>query len=351
MNYSHSHGPGPGGAQFSAGSGQERREKGAVLIVVLWVLVAFAMLALSFSAAVRTEVNATRNTVDQKQSYFIARAGFEYAVYKILESQSAFHSSQQALQGELGPRVPEVLTGYLHLNVADGGADIDVIDETGKISLNLAPPHLIYNLLVMVGVDLDQADIITDSIEDWRDQDDLSRPNGAEADYYQNLEPPYFPKNGLFDVPEELLLVRGITPEVYYGKKGLTPAGERVEYYGLQNYFTTFSNIGRINVNSAPVPVLAAIPGLDYDIANEIAAMRYQEPLTDVSQIMERIPGLPMNAVNHLSTNRSQVYTILSSGSRGGSEVVSRIRAVVRIGQIGPKPYSIQYWNESNMEM
>jgi general secretion pathway protein K len=326
-------------------------QRGAVLIVVLWVLVALAMLALSFSAAVRTEVNATRNTVDQKQSYFIARAGFEYAIYKILESQSAFYRSQAQLQGELGRQIPEVLTGHLRLDVADGGADVEVIDETGKISLNLAPPHLIFNLLVMVGVNPDQADIITDSIEDWRDQDDLSRPNGAEADYYQNLDPPYFPKNGLFDVPEELLLVRGVTPEVYYGKKGLDSSGERVEYYGLQKYFTTFSNIGRINVNSAPIPVLAAIPGFDYEVANEIAAMRYQEPLMDISQIMERIPGLPMNAVNHLSTNRSQVYTIVSSGSRGGSEVISRIRAVVRIGQFGPKPYSIQYWNESNMEM
>ncbi len=65
-------------------------QTGAVLIVVLWMLVAFSMLALSFSASVRTEVNAARNTIDQKQSYYMSRAGIEYAVYKILEAQSAF---------------------------------------------------------------------------------------------------------------------------------------------------------------------------------------------------------------------------------------------------------------------
>ena len=184
-----------------------------MLVVVLWVLVAFSMLALSFSAAVRTEVNAARNTVEQKRSYYFARAGVEYAIYKVLESQSAFFQSQQRLEGQIGQGPPAPLN-YVNLELADGGADVEIIDETGKINLNLAPPHLIYNLLIMVGAQPDEADTITDSIEDWRDPDDLYRPNGAELDYYQSLDPPYFPKNGPFDVPEELLLVKGVSPEV-----------------------------------------------------------------------------------------------------------------------------------------
>ncbi len=329
-------------------------ERGAILIVVLWVLLALSLLALSFSASVRTEVNAARNTVDQKQSYYMARAGVEYAVYKILEAQSAFSQAQQALQGQVGrqqQQVPEVFTGAVRLNLADGGADVEVIDESGKLNLNLAQAHLIYNLLIVIGVDPADADVITDSIEDWRDQDDLYRPNGAESDYYQKLPHPYFAKNGLFDVPEELLLVRGVTPEIYYGKKGLTASGDRIEYYGLQKYFTTFSTFNRININSAPLAVLAAIPGLDYDVAQEIVAMRQQAPLNGINDVMERIPGIPTEVGNYLSMMRSQVYTIVSSGSLNHSEVIGRVRAVVRVGGPGPKPYTVLYWNESNMEM
>ncbi|HXK59103.1 MAG TPA: general secretion pathway protein GspK [Acidobacteriota bacterium] len=326
-------------------------QKGAVLIVVLWVLIALSLLALSFSASVRTEVNAARNTVDQKQAYYRARAGVDYAVYRILEAQSAFSQAQQALQGEIGQQVPDVLTGFLRLDLADGGADIEVIDESGKLNLNLAPAHLIYNLLIIIGVDPVDADVITDSIEDWRDQDDFYRPNGAESDYYQSLERPYFAKNGLFDVPEELLLVRGVTPEIYYGRKGLTESGERVEYYGLQKYFTTFSTISRININSAPLPVLAAIPGLDYDVAQAIVAMRQEAPLMGIEDVMGRIPGIPTEVANYLSMMQSQVYTIISTGSLNHSEVICQIRAVIRVGGMGPKPYLVLYWNESNLEM
>jgi general secretion pathway protein K len=331
-------------------NGERYSEQGAVLLLVLWVLLAMSMLALSFSAAIRTEVNAARNTVDQKQAFYLSRAGIEYAAFKIIEAQSAFSQAQQALdQGFEG--ISPVQSGLVMLELEEGGAEVEIIDETGKININLAPGHLIYNLLITVGVGAGEADIITDSIEDWRDPDDYNRANGAESDYYLSLPEPYRAKNGFLDVPEELLLVRGITPEIYYGRKGLGPSGERVEYYGLQKYLTTFTTINRINVNSAPVAVLAAIPGLDYEAALRIEAMRQGGPITNVTEIMERIPGLPMEATSYLSTFRSSVYTLVSHGRVRDSAVTSRIRTVIRVDQGGRKGYSVLYWNESNIEL
>ena len=52
---------------------------------------------------------------------------------------------------------------------------------------------------------------------DWRDKDNLHRLNGAEDDYYLSLPQPYKCKNGDFTSIEELLLVRGVTPEIFYG--------------------------------------------------------------------------------------------------------------------------------------
>ncbi len=333
----------------------ERRDRGAVLLIVLWIMVAMSVLGLSFSAAIRTEVNAARNVVDQKQSYYLARAGFEYAVFKILEARSAFAQSQQLLEGEL-ESIPEVLTGFSTLQLENGVAEVEVIDETGKINLN-APvdqtfSDLVYNVLIVVGVEPVLAETITDSIIDWKDEDDFPQPNGAESGFYRSSETPYNAKNGPFDVPDELLLVRGVTPEIYYGRKGLTESGERFEFYGLQNYFTTFTRGNAINVNSAPLQVLAAIPYIDYDMATRIYESRQEAPIRDAADLMSRVPGLPTDAARHLTpTLTNTVYTLISNGRLNHSQVVSRIRCVVRVDGLGPKGYSILYWNEANTEI
>ena len=319
-------------------------------MVVLWVMLAMSMLALSFSASIRTEIDAARNVVDQKESYYLARAGIEYAIYKVIEAQSAFARIQQQREGDL-QSIPPVLTGYIDLPLARGGARVQINDETGKMNVNLAPGYLLYNLLIMVGLDEREADVITDSIEDWRDRDDLNRVNGAESNYYQGLAEPYLAKNGLFDVPEELTLVQGITPEIFYGRKGTTQDGDQVEYYALQKYLTTFTTINRINVNAAPLPVLAAIPGLDFDVAAEILRMRQEAPIANVTEIMEKIPGIPTEASRLLSTVRSNVYSLVSDGYLTDSEVIGRIRCVVRVNPSSPKGYAVLYWNESNIEL
>ena len=58
---------------------------------------------------------------------------------------------------------------------------------------------------------------VADAIVDWLDMDSSPRPYGAEDDYYTALSPPYHCKNGPLDSLEELLLVRGVTPELLFG--------------------------------------------------------------------------------------------------------------------------------------
>ena len=76
------------------------------------------------------------------------------------------------------------------------------------------------------------ADIIVDSILDWIDTDDLHRLNGAESDYYQSLPNPYKAKNGRLDTLEELLLIKGMSPDILFGTK---------EQKGLIHFVTIYS--------------------------------------------------------------------------------------------------------------
>src|SRR5260221_482777 len=120
--------------------------------------------------------------------------------------------------------------------------------------------------------------------------DNDTRINGAESEYYKTLDPPYVAKNGPIDDLSELLLIKGITPEMYWGpnstnhpmaafqarqvstKTGLLPTTPVISA-GMVDIFTPIST-GQINLNTASVTALQMIPGVNENIANEIVRLR-----------------------------------------------------------------------------
>lgn len=130
-----------------------------------------------------------------------------------------------------------------------------ITPETSKLNLNAASENQIRALFEPILTDLgvDNPSIPIDSLLDWLDSDDEQRENGAEAEYYAQLDPPYQPKNGALDTVEELLLVRGITAALLWGedtnRNGLL---ESVEDDG-EDSFPTYDNAdGLLNPGLAP---------------------------------------------------------------------------------------------------
>ena len=70
---------------------------------------------------------------------------------------------------------------------------------------------------MLMGVDAGDHDMMTASILDWIDPDDQTHIQGAESDFYENLTPAYSAKNGPIDDISELLMIKGITPEIFWG--------------------------------------------------------------------------------------------------------------------------------------
>ena len=111
---------------------------------------------------------------------------------------------------------------------------------------------------------------------------------GTEYRFYETLEPPYQAKDGPIDDLSELLLVRGVTPEIYWGgvatnhlpaafqnKVGFQQPGGGVLAYdvGLVDLFTPLSS-GQININTATARVLQMLPFVDENVAAEIIRLR-----------------------------------------------------------------------------
>ncbi len=201
-----------------------------------------------------------------------------------------------------------------------------MVDEESKFPINRATPEQIRRLLDLVGVDPMDADVIADSIADWIDENDLHHLNGAEDEYYRSLEPPYRAKNAAIERTEELLLVRGVTPEIMYGGideefGGVLP--------GLVDLVTATSS-GRVNVNTAPSLVLQALLGLD-DLQAEavigqreggdgIAGTEDDQPFATLGQFYSVLGGVDretQQVLGRLLTVKSDYFSVHSTASLG----------------------------------
>ena len=188
-------------------------QRGVALLVVLWIFIFLLVVAFDFSASVREEATAAHRYSDETQGYYIALAGFERGVYEFLQQSTGREATGREALGT--QKKADIFDGDWHEEALGGGAfRVRWVDEGGKININRADEETLRRVFTNLGIEEPNKAILVDSIMDWRDPDDLHRASGAENDYYRSLTPPYTAKNGPFDTVEDLLWVRGMTPEL-----------------------------------------------------------------------------------------------------------------------------------------
>jgi general secretion pathway protein K len=331
---------------LATGNLQLASERGVILIALLWILVALSVIAFSFARESFVEVAAARNTQSLEKAYFIARAGIVSTVYQLMQKQLSPSVRQASLEDTPDPLELGIVTG----NFGDGSYRVEIQDESGKINVNTVSEEQLRLLIDACGIDKQNGDIIVDSILDWRDRDALYRLNGAEDEYYQSLDPPYRARNGTIETIEELLLIRGITADYYYGHPARTPEGAVTYMYGLSRYFTVYStrSQSRINVNYAPLPVLMSIPGMLPQAAQMIYERRLERPFRNIAEVSREIP-IPFgaNVLSKLSVAQTGIFTLTASAQADNSKARRVIRTVVTLARGNNTEYKTLYWNEN----
>jgi len=301
---------------------------GIALLMVLWVLTILMVIVFSFSFMTRTEIQSTVSFKEGMENKFLAEAGIERGIEEIFYRNM---NKNQALVLE-GSEVWNVDGTPYSGRLGNGFYSVRIVDESGKLDINRISDILLKNLLLNLGIEEETADIIADSIMDWRDPDDLRRLHGAEDDYYRSLPNPYEAKDDKFDTLEELLLVRGMTPEILYGN------GERK---GIINFLTVHANMSKININAAPKEVLMAVPGMSSEFADTIIDMRRTKEIMNLQEL--GITGENYSIiVPYVITTGSQSYTIETTGSRETEKRGYSIRATVVIS--GHNTYKYVYY-------
>jgi len=206
-----------------------RGQHGIVLILAVFAVALLSLLAVGITTAVRVELLSSRTALDRTQSLFLAEAGVNQARAMLLYDDPTVDT----LQDEWGPDAELPLD--LPQQLGDGFYRVRVHDACGRININEAD----YATLLWVTGDPEAAAAIID----WRDRGSLPAPAGAEQEYYASLPHGYEPRDGPFQTMGELLLVRGVTPDMFFGTE---------ETPGLVEILTVESSSSNLDPNGLP---------------------------------------------------------------------------------------------------
>ena len=198
--------------------------RGIALITVILIIVILVAVVIELNRSSRADIYDAANVSDGIKLTYIAKSGFYGAAALLTNSKNDYDT----LRDDWAHM--ETISLQSNTLFTDGYFIARIEDETGKIPLNKLINGNDYNpeikeilirLLSQPEFGLDERKVaeIVDSIKDWIDSDDNVTGYGAETSYYASLVPPYEAKNAPLDCIEELLMVKGITKEIFYGTK------------------------------------------------------------------------------------------------------------------------------------
>jgi len=347
------------------------------LITAIWVLAALLILLGGFAAMAHSGTRIARNYGELARAGWAARAGIRRAEAMTTQLVAASYT-------DLGGTALALSSADDGAELADAEYETTVSDEAGKLSLNTAT---LDELAAFFPTDTAAA------IIDWRDEDSAVTEQGAEDDYYVGLAPPYHCKNAPFETVDELLQVKGVTPELLdetvtedgqtlrdlltvcsedrntdaegQARFNITTATQQqwTQEFGSvltaqditaiiqQNTSSAFASPaellrvpgvtreklaqlydrltattdrtrpGLVNLNTAPVEVLAVLPGMDEVAAQAIDTYRtHTGPLETVGDLLA-IDGISDAAFLQMAdrvTTRSQRFRAVAVGSTPG---------------------------------
>jgi len=273
-----------------------KANSGIALIIVMIVIVVLGILAGGFAYTMKVETTLARHASFSSDLDWSGRAGVEVAKWILATSTTGPNSQFDSLKqkwaggpGETNDALAEIdLKNYPLLapdNSIMGTMSIEIKDMDRKFNINrvAADDAILNQAMTIIGIDAAQASSIRSSIQSWCDPRGRSTMGGATSDYYEGLPIPYYAKQGPIDDLTELMLVKDVTPAMYWGSGGggmpavmnrPNPArksmfDEPTYAVGMVDLFTPISS-KLVNINTASATVLQVFPFIDEHWAQAI---------------------------------------------------------------------------------
>jgi general secretion pathway protein K len=319
-------------------------ERGGALLTVLWLVAALSAIAFSVATTVRTETERTATHIEQVRAYYLATGALDRALLWM-----SWGSTAKRPDG--GPMFYEPGMSALSMNFPCGIANVEIIPESARLNVNRGTPEELSRLFLGMGLPPERAQVLVESIVDARTE----RPGGSPLDqFYLSASPTFRPRHASFEQIEELLYVRGVTPDLFHGTWVRNAGGVLVRLPGLKDCLTVYGINDAYDINTTPAPVLQSI-GVPPDLVAAILQRRAVRPFLnagDLGPIAEaagpaggrlRIGGNSVFTLRATATLRTQPPAFISDLRRSASLIVKFNNNLKE----DPTPYWILRWYDN----
>ena len=361
-----------------------KQQKGVALLITITVLFVIVALVSEVNRNVMASIERAHLGMERARLSEMATSAVHIGIALLMEDKRTTEEDSVHETWADQEAIKELLAG---LSLGDGEITMTITDELGKIQVNalvsypegrefnplqkslwdsflrlLNPPD---ESLDSLGMNEDILSCLKDFL-DLGDDDAVTGINGAENDYYESLDPPYKAVNGPLRSLDELVLVKGITQEmvdrVEMGYKardmltvyGMTQPEQKVDKPAKGEKKTLFTYPGKININTADLPVIMALmPDNKSDLENSIAAQAifdYRSKRTEDGFAFDlkgtwylTCPGCEDSGIRtDIITTSSDFYSIVCKAAT--KEAAFTVTAVVRRDGNNGK-YTILGWD------
>jgi general secretion pathway protein K len=307
--------------------------RGSALLTVLWLSACLAAIAFSVSTSVRAETDRVESSANGLRAWYLATGAVERGIQWMLWGENYRNPDGTARFWAFGaPR--------MNMTFPTGTAVVEAIPESAKLNINGAQQGDLVKLITAISGNAAQAEQITGAILDWR--------NGAQGassydQYYFSISPTFKARHASFQEIEELLFVRGMTPELFYGNfvPGDAANGGGAALYGsggLRDCLSVWGSMGPFDINTVS-PAVMLTYGVPPGSVAEIVRRRKTAPFKNMSDV----PGLGA-AGGRFRVGGNLIWTLrasarLSRSNGTPSETLRTASATVKL--LDPKNFNI----------
>jgi general secretion pathway protein K len=281
-----------------------RGERGAALLIVLWMLLLMSLLAAAFVATTRSDLAIARNDVESARARALADAGVSRAVLALAEPN---------------PTLRWRVDGTSYRWAFGGGTvAISIFSEGGKIDLNAAPYEVLESLFRHVGAGAAAAGL-AQAVLDRRQAQPMSQPadnDGATID----------PGQPAFASIEDLGALPNMTAPLLHA---------------VQPLVTVYAHVPSVDPNAASREVLLALPGADVGEIDAFLGARAQQAQGGT------VPAPPPASIaRYLAPAAASAVTIRVTATTDTGAVFVR-EALVQMRDAQGTPYVVKSWTQS----
>jgi len=255
-----------------------------VLFIVLVTVITITVLVLVSAVRMSSEMGFMESELGRLKAYTLCVSGMEFLKNRLASSTTTKIEYVDAAGVPYSPRLmmdgrdtrvyfTDIIEEKFqkHLVLDQPGKMwfiVNLQDSAGLIDIFTIDRNLFKNFLEYNEIPIENGDIILDSLFDWMDKDNLTRPSGAESNYYLERFG-YSAPNRLPDCREEIVPVRGMTPSIY------SRIGRFLDF--------SIENQG-LNPNTMPAETFYLFKGMNDGIVQRVLQKREKDEIDGLAE-------------------------------------------------------------------